>query len=367
MAELRQHGDEQGVRDQDCRQNAERAADSELRHEVEAEEGEAGDGDRDGEAGEDHRSPRRRARLGCRVARWQTLVEVLAEPRDDEERVVDADADPDHRDEDRRDRVDAREPGEDEEQDERRRDGEERERDRNRGRNERAKDEEQHDERGEEAEELLRPLLDRRELRVTVELGGNACRLDPFTNGVLDRDHLGPVLRLDDVGELRLGVGDPPVVGEGLLGERVTDAIESNLVPTRGELGGLELRDHVFDRCLALRRVEALARGSREDEVEHGALLGRELRLDEVGRPLRVRARNLELVLQAAADRGHQHDQPGDYREPGEDHAPGVVRAGAHPTRECAGRKSFVRCEAFRLGFVCLLGHAPPSASSRFP
>ena len=50
--------------------------------------------------------PGRRAGLGGRVPRRQPVVEQLPEARDDEQRVVDADAEADHRDEDRRDRVD---------------------------------------------------------------------------------------------------------------------------------------------------------------------------------------------------------------------------------------------------------------------
>ena len=63
------------------------------------------------------------------------------------------------------------------------------------------------------------------------------------------------------------------------------------------------LNSDVFSRAIAfviaaLRsgRVEPLALRRREHDVEHGALLGRELGLDQVGRLLRVRARDLELV-----------------------------------------------------------------------
>ena len=62
-----------------------------------------------------------------------------------------------------------------------------RERDRDRGRDERPEDDEQHDERREQAEQLLRPLLDRRELGVAVELDGHAGRLDRLADGVLAR------------------------------------------------------------------------------------------------------------------------------------------------------------------------------------
>ena len=54
------------------------AADPELRHEVEPEEGEAGDRDRDRQAGEEHRPAGGRARLGRRVDGRETLVQQPA-------------------------------------------------------------------------------------------------------------------------------------------------------------------------------------------------------------------------------------------------------------------------------------------------
>ena len=94
----------------------------------------------------------------------------------------------------------------------------------------RAEDDEQHDERREQAEQLLRPLLDRRELGVAVELDGHAGRLDRLADGVLDGDDRLAVLVVDDPVELRLGVGDPAVVGERVLAERVADALDAGLV-----------------------------------------------------------------------------------------------------------------------------------------
>ena len=84
--------------------------------------------------------------------------------------------------------------------------------------------------------------------------------------------------------------------------------------------------------------------GRGEDEVQHAALLGGELGLDQVGRLLRVGAGDVELVLQAAADRGHEHDQEDHDPDPAEDHPPGVRRAHARPAREPAGCEPFVRC-----------------------
>ena len=141
-------------------------------------------------------------------------MQELPEARDDEERVVDADPEADHRDEQRRDRVDVGQAGEDEEQEERGRDGRQRERDRDRRRDEGAEDDEQDDERREQAEQLLRALLDRRELGVAVELDGDSGRLDRFADGVLDGDDGLAVLVVDDPVELGLRVGDPPVVRE---------------------------------------------------------------------------------------------------------------------------------------------------------
>ena len=145
--------------------------------------------------GEEHGAARGGARLGGGVARRQPFVQELPEPRDDEERVVDPDAEADHRHEQRRDRVDVGQAGEDEEQEERGRDGRERERDRDRRRDERAEDDEQHDERREQAEQLLRSLLDRRELGVAVELDRHAGRLDRLADRVLDGDDRVAVLR----------------------------------------------------------------------------------------------------------------------------------------------------------------------------
>ena len=270
-------------------------------------------------------------------------MEQLPEAGDDEERVVDADAEADHRHEQRRDRVDVGQAGEDEEEEERRHERRQRERDRDRRRDERAEDDEQHDQRREQPEQLLRPLLDRRELRVAVELGRDAGRLDGLAHRVLDGDDRLPVLLVDDAVELRLRVGDAAVVGEGRVVERVADALDPGLVLGGLELLRLELGDDALDRLLALRGVEPLPLRRGEDEVEDAALLGCELGLDQVGRLLRVRAGDLELVLEAAADGGDEDDQAGDDSEPREDHAPRVRRARAHPPGKPARREPFVR------------------------
>ena len=106
-----------------------------------------------------------------------------------------------------------------------------RERDRDQHRDERAEDDEQDDDRGEQAEQLLRSLLERRELGVAVELDGHAGRLDRLADGVLHGDDRLAILVLDRLVELRLRVGDPAVVGERVLAERIADALDAGLRP----------------------------------------------------------------------------------------------------------------------------------------
>ena len=172
--------------------------------------------------------------------------------------------------------------------------------------------------------------------------------LDGLAHGLLHGLDLRAILGVDHAVELRLRVRDPAVVGERVLVEGVADARDPGIALRRlaggGELVRLELRDHGRDRRLALGRVEALALGSGEDEIEDAALLLRELRLDQVGRALRVGAGNRELVLQAAAGRiATRTISSGDDPEPGEDDAPRVRGAGPHPARKPARREAFVR------------------------
>jgi hypothetical protein len=218
-------------------------------------------------------------------------VQELPEAGDDEERVVDPDAEADHRYEQRRDRVDVGEAGEDEEQEERARERGQRKRDRERRRHEGAEDDDQHDERREQAEQLLCPLLDGRELR----------RLEP--------------------------------------------------------------RDGLLDGRATLRSIELFALRRREHDVQHAALLGRELRLDQVCRFLGIRPRNLELVTQLTPDRPDQDDQGGDDADPAEDDSPRMCRARSRPAREGAGREPFVGCTPLQPTLV--LGSTDPAVFVR--
>ena len=348
MPEQAEHRDQERVRDQDGRQDAECRPDPELRHEVEPEEGETRDRDRNRQAGEEHGPAGGRTCLGCRVDWGEPFVQRLSEAGDDEQRVVDADTEPDHRDEQRRNRVDLGQAGQDEQEQERRHQRHQRQRDRDEHRHERAEDDEQHDQRREQAEQFLRALLDRRELGVAVVLDCDADRLDRLADRILHSEHRFTVGVEDDPVELRLGICNPAVVRERVLFEGVADLGDTRLVLGRCELVRLELRDRVLDRLAALGRVEPLAGGRGEDEIQDTALLLRELRLDQVGRLLRVRPGDLELVLQAAADGGDEGDQDGDDADPGEDDSPGMSGARARPAREPSGRETFVGSTPFR-------------------
>ena len=296
VAEERQHCQQQRVRDQHRGQDAEGAADSELGHEVQADEGQAAHRDGHRQAGEEHGTPGGGAGFGGSVARGKPVMQQLSEAGDDEQRVVDADPQPDHRDEDGRDRVDVGQPGEDEQQQERRRQRRDRQHDRDDHRHEGAEHEEEDDDRREQAERLRRTLLDRWKLGFAVELDRHPGWFDRLANGILHGDDLIAVLCLDRLIELGLGVRDAAVVGDRVLAERIPDALHACLVALGLELRRLEACDGLLDRGLALGRVEPLSLGCREDDVQHGALLGGELGLDQVGRLLRLRPRDLELV-----------------------------------------------------------------------
>ena len=131
------------------------------------------------------------------------------EAGDDEQRVVDADPEADHRDQDRRDRVDVGQAGQEEQEQERRPQSRERQPDRNDHPDEGAEHEEQHDDRRQQAEHLRGALLHGRELRLAVELCRHTGRLDRLANRVLDGNDRVPVTALDGLIELRLRVRDP--------------------------------------------------------------------------------------------------------------------------------------------------------------
>ena len=183
---------------------------------------------------------------------------------------------------------------------ERRHQCDERQRDRDEHRHEGAEDDEQHDQRRKQAEQLLCALLDRRELGVAVVLDRTRDRLHRLANPPGHQRRRFAVLLVDDPVELSLRVGDAAVVGEGVLVERVADALDPRLVLARRELVGLELRDRVLDRLAALGGIEPLAGGAAKTRFGTPAP-PRTPSLDQVGR-LCVSEPGSRTVLEAAAD-----------------------------------------------------------------
>ena len=103
-----------------------------------------------------------------------------------------------------------------------------------------------------------------------------------------------------------------PSVRERVLAERVADAVDPDLV---GVGANSDVLSFAIAFAIAALRSGVSRRspsGAAKTRLSTAALLGRELGLDEVGRLLRVRARDLELVLEAAADGGDEDDQPGE-------------------------------------------------------
>ena len=155
----------------------------------------------------------------------------------------------------------------------------------------------EHDERGQEAEQLLYSLLDGRGLGLAVELGGDARRLDRVADGVFHGDDLRAICGLDRLRELRLRRMRFVRCSENVWSENGLPTLSMPALPSLA-LNSAVLSFATAASTAALRsgvsRRSPFGRG--EDEVQHGALLGGELRLDQVGGLLRVRARDLELV-----------------------------------------------------------------------
>ena len=80
-------------------------------------------------------------------------------------------------------------------------------------------------------------------------------------------------------------------------------------------------------------RIEPFTLRRSEDDVQYRTLFGGELGLDQVGRPLRIRSGDVELVPQVAPHRAHEHDQTGHDADPCGDHTPWMCGEGSRPAR----------------------------------
>ena len=300
-------GDEHGERGRDAHDAQERDA-----HDEQAEQR-----DDHREAREHDRAARGGDGLRGALLRVLSARELRAMPREDEERVVDADREADHDREhgggvrhrrERRDDRDAAERGAD---------ADERGEQRQAGREQRAERDEQHHAREEHAEDLgdrepevgvLEHLAAERdhESRVAPGLAGGGHGLD---RGIR---HVG-----GGAVELHLDVGRARVIRHLLAGvlveraEHARDAVDAlELGLHRGDRGAVRL---VLDGCPVGRLDDGLHRGARGLREDGGELVDRLLRLgagDGVGL--------LELAAEAdaGAEEGGEGDRPGRDDEP---------------------------------------------------
>ena len=273
--------------------------------------------------------PGRGRGVGRGLARWHAVMQRLSEARDYEQRVVDPDADSDHRDEDRRDRVEVGQVRQEEEQREGREHGDAGEQDRHARGDERPEDDQQHDQRDQDAERLAGSLLRRRLIGIARVLGTDASLAQPGRHVVLERDDLAARELEAVLGELHLGVADARVgLREALIvvGERAADIGDVLL------LAGQPQR--VVEGGPTLRRVE-LAAVCREDDLQDRAVARAELGLEDVCRLLRIRARDHELVLERALERAEREETDQDEQEETAEHGPlRMSRLSARNARE---------------------------------
>ena len=217
LAGQTQHRGQQGQGGEDHHEHDERHADATRGHERQAGEGQAEDGDDHGAAGEEDSLARRGQRPADRLGDGQAEGEVLAVPGHQEERVVDAGAEPDHRGHDRCPRGDVDAVGHERERARPDQEAEQPDDDGQACCDERAEGEEQDDEGGEDATGLVevhRCLAERVvevAARLEAEVGPVACLRDRRAQCRERRlvglaDHR--VLQPDD--------GDPTVGGDHL-------------------------------------------------------------------------------------------------------------------------------------------------------
>ena len=290
-----EHRGKEGDGGEHHEQDGKRCADCEPADERHADEEQAEQRDHDRATGEQHGPAARVDRVHDGLFGVEALVQRLAVPGADEQRVVDADPDPDHRGDLRRERRDvqhSREEADDREADA---DAEQRGHDRQAHGEERAERDQEDDDRRENADELARGHR---------LLGEHAAReLDLHDVGVRvlrDRPHVGRkidrhVVRLHV--EQDLGVGDLAVLRDEPAPGRLVRARHAHDVRLLAQL-----REHRLHRLPDFGIVDRTVAARFEHHVA-GVTAARELLLQHVERRLRLRARQRERLQEVAADR----------------------------------------------------------------
>ena len=266
-------------------------ADGEALHELHAHEQHAHQRDDDGRAREEHGTSGRVDGDADRLARVVPGVELLAIAGDDEERVVDADAEADHDPEERRevgDREDVGQQGDDRHADA---DAEQRVADGQPHREHRPEREDQDDDREREAEHLGRRRLERGE-DLTAELDLHAVDVGRESLDLL-ADLVGAGER-DLVGQLDVRERDLPglraLQRDLRPGALHVGALDPHDVRDRGDLG--EERLHLL---LDLRVVDPLV-GPEHDRADLPGALAAELVIEDVEAVPRLDVRKAELI-----------------------------------------------------------------------
>ena len=306
------------------REDADRTGVAECGDEGDLRDRERQQRDDDGAPGEQHGPTTRSEHLGNRLTGVQpVLAHQRAVFRDEEERVVDADAEPDHRGERRPDRRDAREVAHQANQggpDQQTEDGRE---DWQAHRDERREREEQDDHRGNETDHLTRfgALCAQRRSDGTTDIDLHAGGATLLNADVIDALRRGGAKRAATDVEQDRNEGVVAVLADepgGGVRERVRHGVDV--------LDLLQRVVRVGDGLLVLATVLDLPRGV-EDDGAAAVLLRREVLRQQVGRRLAAGAGQRKVVVRERSDLA-DHQRPTDDRgNPEDDHEPAIADA----------------------------------------
>ena len=288
--------------------------------EVDAERAHPHQGDDDGDPREDHRAAGRVHRERDRAANVAAVRAIdLAVAGDDEERVIDADAEPDHQRQLRREVGHAQHPAAQTDQTDPGAEPEQGRRDRQAHRQQRAEADQQHDDRRPDPDQER--VADRRLLGLLDRL---PAQLDAQARGAGGRRHVDHPLRRgrgEDVRALVEGdrrEADRAVPGDRPASRRVRAGHRGDVRQAR------DPAEHLLDLRTHRRRGQRAARRAHDDLVGV-ARLGGEAAGEQVGRPLRVGARQREVVREVAADDVRDRQRADEDGDPERDHQAAVI------------------------------------------
>ena len=319
-ADQREHRRQQGDCRQHCGDHRQGGRVAERRDERDPRDGQRDERDHHGAAREDDRGPGRPHGPGDRVVELHTFAQLVAVPADEEERIVDADAEPDHRRERRGDRRNAGDVAEQPDQGQAGGQADDCGHDRHAHGDEGTEREREDDHGGEEADRIAAPGVRLGQLGADRAPDGDLhpC-LQSGVSGVEDvlRDLLGQLVAADveQDGDVR-GLAVLADQGCAALAERAGGGVDV------GQLHDLRVRR--LDRLLVL-LVGDLARARVEDERVAAVLLRGERGGKKVCRLLASRAGKVHVVTGVRAERVVQANGAGKENQPRAENDPLVV------------------------------------------